>query len=260
MSYKLKISIIQSDIYWENVDMNLSRFSELMKKMDDDTDVVILPEMFSTGFTMNAKKYAEDFNGKTFRWMKDCTARFNFSLAGSFIFSEGEGIFNRFVWMNPGGDFHLYDKRHLFRMGGETEHYVQGRSKLVIEFNNWKICPLICYDLRFPVWSRNSEGYDLLIYVANWPASRSFAWNTLLRARAIENQSYVAAANRIGKDGEGVKYSGESMILDPKGFPVHKVIKGKQVVISEVIDLQELKIFRKKFPVAEDADTYKIII
>jgi predicted amidohydrolase len=137
---------------------------------------------------------------------------------------------------------------------------MEGKSKIIIEYKSWKICPLICYDLRFPVWSRNSEGYDLLIYVANWPASRSYAWDTLLRARAIENQSYVAAVNRIGKDGEGIEYSGESVILDPKGMPLHEVIKGKQAIFSKVLDLEELRTFRKKFPVADDADRYKLLI
>jgi len=259
MSDKLRLSLIQPEILWESIELNLSHFTELLTRVDPATEVVILPEMFSTGFTMQALKMAEGFEGKTFNWMREMAAQFNYALTGSFIFTENTNVFNRLVWMNPSGEYYTYDKRHLFSMGGEKDHYSCGNSRILINYKNWKILPLICYDLRFPVWSRNSDGYDILLYVANWPAVRSYAWNCLLRARAIENQSYVVAVNRIGKDGEGVEYIGESMILDPKGFPMNEVIEKKEMIIFKIIDLQELKDFRKKFPVSADADKFMLI-
>jgi len=259
MKDKLKISLIQTDIVWENIDANISHFSDMLSRVDNDTDIVVLPEMFSTGFTMHAIKLAEEFDDKTVTWMKKSAAAYNFIITGSMIFSFNNRIFNRLIWMNPSGSLSSYDKRHLFRMGMENKHYSPGNSKLIIDFGSWKICPLICYDLRFPVWSRNTEGYDLLIYVANWPSVRTLVWNTLLRARAIENQCYVAAVNRVGKDGEGIEYTGESMILDPNGDLLSGPAENREVIISYSISLDLLNDFRRKFPVANDADNFKLI-
>lgn len=259
MKDSLKISLIQADIIWENVDANLSHFSDLLGRVDTDTDIVVLPEMFSTGFTMDAIKFAEEFDGKTVTWMSKTASKYNFTIAGSMIFSADNKIFNRLIWMNPSGNFSFYDKRHLFSMGMEDMHYSPGNSKLIIDFGSWKICPLICYDLRFPVWSRNTEGYDLLIYVANWPSVRTHVWNPLLMARAIENQCYIAAVNRVGKDGEQIEYSGLSMILDPYGQLLTEPAENREVIISTSISLDILNDLRKKFPVANDADNFKLI-
>lgn len=259
MNKILKISLIQAEIIWENIEANLSHFSDLLARVEHETDIVILPEMFATGFTMNTTGLAEGFNDKVISWMRKSAALHNFTITGSMIFSEENGIFNRLIWMNPSGTFSFYDKRHLFRMGMENKHYSPGNSKLIIDFGGWKICPLICYDLRFPVWSRNAEGYDLLIYVANWPSVRSNVWNTLLRARAIENQCYLAAVNRVGNDGEEIEYSGESMILDPHGQLLTQASENKEMVISASIDLDKLNDLRKKFPVSKDSDRFNII-
>jgi predicted amidohydrolase len=208
---------------------------------------------------MDVRKLAEGIGDKTFNWMRNMASEYNISLIGSFICSDTNKHINRLIWMNPTGEFHTYDKRHLFRMGEEHKYFYPGNSRLVVNYRNWRICPLICYDLRFPVWSRNKEDYDLLIYVANWPAVRSQAWNILARARAIENQCYVVAVNRTGKDGKGIKYSGESLVIDPKGYAIKKGLKNKPGIINCAIGLDELKEIRQKFPVFEDADDFTII-
>ena len=257
----LKISMIQSNIIWEDVKANLLHYDDMLGKVDPDTDIVILPEMFSTGFTMNSEKMSEGFDGVIFQWLKTKADAHNFIITGSMIFRDGNKIFNRLVWMNPSGSFSLYDKRHLFRMGKENEHYSRGSEKLIVDYKGWRICPLICYDLRFPVWSRNSAaGYDLLIYTANWPASRSHAWNTLLRARAIENQCYVAGLNRVGTDGEGIQYSGESVIIDAKGYNLTEAKGAGEEIISTALDHKSLAEYRKRFPVSSDSDDFQINI
>ena len=260
MKNTLKISLVQTDIAWEDIDANLLHLNDLIYKVDSDTDIVILPEMFSTGFSMETEKLAEDFEGKTLRWMRSSAERYDIALTGSLIFRQGSKIYNRLIWMNPSGTFSYYDKRHLFRMSGENEFFSAGNSKLIIEYHGWKFCPMVCYDLRFPVWSRNKENYDVLIYIANWPAARSFAWNTLLRARAIENQCYVAAVNRVGMDGWKVEYSGESMILDPMGTMISQMPENNETIISASLDFETLNDFKKKFPVNIDADDYTILI
>jgi predicted amidohydrolase len=183
MSNVLKIAMIQSDIIWENIEENLSRYDKMLEKIDPDTDLVILPEMFSTGFSMNVKSLSESAGGRAVEWMKAVAALKNIVITGSIIFAEDERYYNRLIWMDQSGIALTYDKRHLFRMGKENSYYSQGSRKLIVRLKGWKICPLICYDLRFPVWSRNKEeSYDMLIYIANWPSSRNYAWNTLLKA------------------------------------------------------------------------------
>ena len=258
MEKSLKISLIQTDVIWENVDANLMHNGNLISGLDADTDIVVLPEMYSTGFSMNIKN-AEKINGTTIEWMKNTARKNNIVVTGSIIFSENNKIFNRLIWMDPSGSYSFYDKRHLFRMGKEGEYYSQGTDKLIVDYNGWKICPLICYDLRFPVWSRNVEGYDILIYVANWPSSRINAWNTLLKARAIENQCYVIGVNRVGVDGNKLDYPGESMFIDPKGQILNE-ISDRDTIITRTLNLDILNDFRRQFPVSKDADNFKIII
>ena len=214
----MKITIIQSDLVWEDKVANLARFDTHINNIQESTDIVVLPEMFSTGFSMNTAALAESMDGKTIQWMSNHAQTLDAVVTGSLIIKENGQFYNRLIWMKPDGTFEQYDKRHLFGMGsGEDKHYTAGTERLIVTYKGWKICPLICYDLRFPVWSRNTVDYDVLIYTANWPEPRSFHWKTLLVARAIENQSYVIGVNRVGVDALGSLHSGDSCVINPYG-------------------------------------------
>ena len=259
MSYNLKVSCIQSDLIWENADQNLKQFSEKFNQFPNDTELIVLPEMFTTGFTMNALGMAENMDGKTFCWLKEQAEKHNKIILGSVIIQDNKKYYNRCITMFPNGEYYTYDKGHLFRMEKEHEDYTKGESKTIFKHNDWRICTLICYDLRFPVWSRNQNDYDLLIYIASWPESRREVWKTLLKARAIENQSYVIGVNRIGSDGEGISYSGDTVIIGPKGEIISSAKDYTEEIISAELSLDKLKQFREKFPVALDADNFKIL-
>ena len=259
MTNNLKISCVQSDLNWENIEQNLNMFSEKIKHIPSETDIVVLPEMFTTGFSMNSIELAESMDGKSFRWMKAQADKYNKIIIGSVIIKEDKNYYNRCITMFPNGEFYTYDKGHLFRMEKEHEDFTKGEQKTIFKHNGWRICTLICYDLRFPVWSRNQDDYDLLIYIASWPESRREVWNTLLKARAIENQSYVVGVNRIGKDGEGIAYSGDTVIIDPKGRIIKKAEDYKEEIINAELSLNELNQFREKFPVFLDADNFKLL-
>lgn len=259
MLSNLKVSCIQADLVWENIDQNLEMFSKKMRDIPSDTELVILPEMFTTGFSMNSIELAENMDGKSFHWLKDQAEKFNKIILGSIIIKENNNFYNRCITMFPDGKYYTYDKGHLFRMEKEHEDFTKGENKTIFKHNGWRICTLICYDLRFPVWSRNKNEYDLLIYIASWPESRREVWNTLLKARAIENQSYVVGVNRIGKDGEGITYSGDTVIIDPKGRIITKANDYKEEIISAELSLNELEKFREKFPVFLDADDFKLL-
>jgi omega-amidase len=265
MKNNFSISLIQSEIIWERVEDNREHFGKLIMACPDGTDLIILPEMFSTGFSMNAQQIAEKYseNMPTIKWMKEASARKNACICGSVSVSENEEYYNRLIWVQPNGLIFTYDKRHLFSFAGEQNHYKNGNKRLIVEWQGWKICPLICYDLRFPVWSRNAltengADYDLLIYVANWPEIRRSPWEKLLYARAIENQAYLAGVNRVGADGNGHSYSGDSVILNPRGEVVNSAMKGEEKIISASLSMSELVDFRSKFPVLSDADTFRI--
>lgn len=257
----LTISIIQSNLHWHDVDANLAMFEEKIWQIEKQSDLILLPEMFNTGFTNETVKLGEVMNMKTFRWMKQQAAQTNAVVAGSYIVREGKQFFNRLVWMLPDGNYRTYDKRHLFRMANENKYFDEGAERLIVNLKGWKICPLICYDLRFPVWSRNvwinpqEPDYDLLIYVANWPAARTFAWDILLQARAMENLSYVVGLNRVGEDGNGIKYDGHSAVIDPKGNYLKKLDNSQGICTSE-LDYAAMVNFRKKFPAQQDADRF----
>ena len=255
----LKIIISQADVIWENAKANLEAFTTTIHSIEA-TDLIILPETFSTGFSMNSAKLAEPMGGLTMAWMADIAKQSNAVIAGSLILEEGGKIYNRFIWMRPDGTFEKYDKRHLFTMGNEHNHYTKGQENLIVELKGWNICPQICYDLRFPVWSRNNSKnpYDLLIYVANWPEVRIAAWEKLLYARAIENQCYVAAVNRIGVDREGVNCIGNSMLIDSKGDQLWKATDSKEETKTALLSMKELNAFREKFPVLEDGDGFTL--
>lgn len=254
----LTIAYIQANLVWENSEANLQKFENQFKDIDK-ADIVILPEMFNTGFTMNVAKQAQQHDGVVVKWMQEQATTHNFAVFGSVIINDAGKIFNRFIMAYPNQKINWYDKRHLFRMGKEHENFTAGSKIQISEYSNWRIRPLICYDLRFPVWSRNTNNYDLLIYVANWPAARRNVWNTLLKARAIENQCYVVGVNRIGKDGMNIEYSGDSMIINPKGNIVSELPVNKEGIGITTISLNELQKFRDKFPVGFDADDFNIL-
>jgi omega-amidase len=257
MKEKLNITLVQTELYWEEKYNNLARFDALIGKIEN-ADIIVLPEMFTTGFSMQAEKLGEKMDGTTVKWIIQKAKEKNCAVCGSVIIEENNKYFNRFVWSDEAGNVFTYDKRHLFRMGNEQEHYSAGNKKIIIDYKGWKIQPLICYDLRFPVWSRNSNNnYDLLLYVANWPEARRHPWMTLLAARAIENQCCVAGVNRIGTDGRGINHSGDSMLIDFKG-EIIQTADAKEIILNADISLSELNDFRMKFPVSKDADEFEI--
>lgn len=255
---KINLALVQFDPVWEAVEPNLKKLEILLSDLPNTVDIVILPEAFATGFSMDAEKVAESMNGQSVTWMKRMAAEKQFVVCGSLFIVEEGNYYNRFVWVNKEGDLLTYDKRHLFSMGVEDANYSKGKQQLIIEYKGWRIFPQICYDLRFPVWSRNVHQYDLLINVANWPASRRKVWKTLLKARAIENQCYVAAVNRLGEDGNSISYSGDSLGIDYKGEVISKM-KNREGIELFMIDRQNLKKFKIKFDTLKDGDRYMLI-
>ena len=255
-------TIIQSALFWEDKRANLEQFEQKINTLTTKTNLVILPEMFTTGFSMRTEDLAETMDGPTVTWMKKMAIEHSIILTGSIIIKDNQQYFNRLIWMLPNGRFGYYDKRHLFAFAGEEKYYTPGNKRLITSVNGFKIQLLICYDLRFPVWTRQANQanpeYDILIVVANWPASRSHAWKTLLAARAIENQCYVIGVNRIGEDGHNSYHSGDSTIIDPLGNilftqadePMVHTIKLKKENLNEI---------RNKFPFGKDADAFQII-
>jgi len=258
----LTITIIQTDLKWEDKKANLHNLEEKIMSIRENTELVVLPEMFSTGFSMNPERLAEDMKGPTLDWMREVAARKRIILTGSVIIKEDEDYFNRLIWMLPNGSYGYYDKRHRFAFAGEDEHYTAGRKRLLTSVKGWKILPLVCYDLRFPVWSRQTPGeaqleYDILLYVANWPERRSLAWKTLLRARAIENQAYVIGVNRVGDDGNHIHHSGDSMIIDPLGEILYEKANAEDVH-TLTLRKERLTEVRERFPFWRDADHFSI--
>lgn len=253
----MKIALIESSLHWGDVRKNLNHFQELLNKLESDCKMVFLPEMFSTGFTMKPEKLEVKVIEEVPNWMIDMSVKHNVAIGGSTIAISKEGFFNRFYFCLPNGEIFHYDKRHLFRMGDEDQHYRSGIERKIFYFERWRILPQVCYDLRFPVWSRNRGDYDLLVNVANWPAARQDVWSTLLKARAIENQCYVVGVNRTGAD-PNVNYAGGSVVFSPKGEILSFTSKKSPKIIYANIDLDALNLFRKKFPVWKDADEFEI--
>jgi predicted amidohydrolase len=257
MSTHLRVTLVQSELAWQDPAANRHRLAVHFRGLVGHTDLVVLPEMFSTGFSMAAAELAEDMDGPTIDWMREEAAALGCVIAGSLIVRDGGRCYNRLVWARPDGSLEHYDKRHLFRLAGEQEHYAAGSRRLVVALKGWRVCPMVCYDLRFPVWSRSRGDYDLLLYVANWPQRRALAWSTLLRARAIENQAYVVGVNRIGKDGNGTTYAGDSVALDFLGQPLSSEGGGDRVETA-VLDLESLRAYRASFPAHLDADRFEL--
>jgi predicted amidohydrolase len=259
----LKISAIQSSLTWEDIDSNLAAFEKKISELSDNTDLIVLPEMFSTGFSMNPEKLAEKPDGKTTGWMQAMAKQANSVLTGSIIVEEEGKFFNRMIWMQPDGNYFTYDKKHLFSIAGENTVYTAGKKKLIIDLKGWKVCPLICYDLRFPVWCRNSYKaneyeYDLLIFVANWPQVRGHPWKTLLSARAMENLSYVIGVNRVGEDGNKIPHTGDTRIIDPKGNVISQASPNAEFTCRATLDAALLKNFRNKFSIGPEWDHFII--
>lgn len=255
----LKVTIVQPDLAWHDAKANLAQFTKGINNIDSTTDLVVLPEMFTTGFTMDAADNADTMDGIAIERMLQWAKKTDAAICGSLIIKDGSRYFNRFIFAKPDGALDHYDKRHLFRLAGEVANYSPGDRTIVVEWRDWRICPMVCYDLRFPVWSRNNAAldYDLLVYVANWPGRRHHAWQTLLRARAIENLSFVAGVNRCGTDGNDLPYSGGSAVIDYLGHDLADL--GDAVGQTTVtLDKNALRSFREKLPFHVDADRFSI--
>ena len=259
----LTITLIQSDLKWEDKKANLDKFSRTIGSIKEKPELIILPEMFSTGFSMRPEFLAEKMEGETVNWMKKTSHAKNAILTGSLIIEDGGKYYNRLIWMLPNGEYGYYDKRHMFAYGKEDKHYTPGNKRLIASVKGWKINLQVCYDLRFPVWARqqstdNSLEYDLLIYIANWPERRNHAWKTLLQARAIENQSFVVGVNRVGDDGNNIHHSGDSMIVDPLGTVIYHNAE-EEDVFTYTLQKKTLEEVRKKVPFWKDGDRFALI-
>lgn len=255
MNQNLNISLIQTDLAWENPQANFRNFEEKLNTLTDNPDLIILPEMFNSGFSMH---FSEKKPSESLQWMSNLANKMQAALYGSIAISENDMSFNRGCFVKPDGEQHFYDKKHLFKYGKEHETYTAGSGPIILDYKNWKIRPLICYDLRFPVWSRNvAPYYDLLIYVASWPMPRIEAWKTLLKARAIENQCYVIGVNRIGKDGNGLNYNGQSLVVDYTGEVITNA-ENKDGIFSADLSFENLQNFRTRFPFLGDADAFEL--
>ena len=256
----LTFTLIQTNLFWENKQANLEMLTQKIESINTKTQVVILPEMFSTGFSMQPHLFAEKMNGTTVQWMQQLAAKHKIIIAGSVMIEDEKNYYNRFIWMQPNGAFGTYDKRHCFAFANEDKHYKAGNKKTIAQVNGWKINLQICYDLRFPVWSRQENSkdlFDVLIYVANWPTRRSNAWKSLLVARAIENQCYVIGVNRVGVDGNNIEHNGDSMVINPLGETLyHKAFD--EDIFTITLDKNLLEEVRNKFPFWKDADEFVI--
>jgi predicted amidohydrolase len=254
---KLKIAWIQTDLEWENPAVNRQRMGQKIAEITTAVDLIVLPELFTTGFTMNAQAVAETMQGDTIAWLQQVAKAKNCAISGSLVIEEKGNFYNRLVFVFPNGDLKTYDKRHLFTLAGEDKVYTAGRDKLIIDYRGFKICPLICYDLRFPVFSRNTEKYDLLLFVANWPSPRIVAWDALLKARAIENCCYVVGVNRLGIDANALDYPGHSKGIDFAGNLLHDSASKAEVAGVEIGKI-ELLDFRTRFAFLDDQDVFTV--
>ncbi len=259
----LKLALIQANLFWEDTEKNLAAFEIKIHAVEEGTDLIVLPEMFNTGFSINPEKISEESLGNTFSWMQQMAKQKNAAVTGSVVTRENDNYFNRLYWVFPDGTYRQYNKKHLFRLGKEWQVFSAGSQKTIVEYKGWKICPLICYDLRFPVWSKNCMidgkfGYDLLIYVANWPKVRNYVWKHLLIARALENQAYVVGVNRVGSDGNSIKHTGDSMVLNAAGEIQAQAKPFKEEILSTVISKTGLEAFREQFRFSLDWDDFTI--
>jgi omega-amidase len=254
----MKLALIQTELYWENHNENKALLQEKINAISQYVDLIVLPEMFTSGFTMNPKNVAQTMQGEAISWLKETAKNKNCALTGSLVIEENGNYFNRLVFVFPTGEIQTYDKRHLFTLAGEDKVYTAGKDKLIVDYKGFKICPLICYDLRFPVFARNVEDYDVLIYVANWPKPRVNAWDILLKARAVENMSYVIGVNRVGIDANNLEYVGHSQAIDYLGNYIQEPQEIEGVFIVE-LDKNEMQETRKKLNFLNDRDNFKLV-
>lgn len=256
----LRVTLVQSMLHWEDAEANRVMFSAKLRDLKGATDLIVLPEMFTTGFSMRSTELAERMEGPTVAWMKGQAKALDAALFGSVIIAEDGKCFNRGLFVKPDGQVVVYDKRHLFRFANETDHYSAGKERVVVEWRGWRVLLQVCFDLRFPVFARNRGEYDAILYVANWPEVRRYPWSQLLLARAIENQVYVAGVNRVGMDGKGIHYSGDSVVVDPRGVVIGNVAPSQEGCTTVALDWNALEDFRAKFPVAREADDFELRI
>lgn len=254
----LRVTLVQSMLHWEDAAANRAMFAGQLGALKGATDLVVLPEMFPTGFSMRSEELAEEMNGPTVQWMREQAKVLDAAIYGSVIISESGKCFNRGLFVKPDGEVIHYDKRHLFRFANENDHYSAGADRVVATWRGWRILLQICFDLRFPVFARNRGDYDAALYVANWPEARRYPWSQLLIARAIENQCYVAGVNRVGMDGKGIHYTGDSVVIDPRGAVIGSVEPAMEGCTTTVLDASALSDFREKFPVGLDADDFEL--
>ncbi|MEO8589638.1 MAG: amidohydrolase [Flavobacteriales bacterium] len=254
----LRVTLVQSMLHWEDAAANRAMFGEKLAGLKGTTDLIVLPEMFTTGFSMSSAQLAETMDGATVAWMREQAKEADAALYGSVIITEGGKYFNRGLFVRPDGQVTSYDKRHLFRFADETNHYSAGTERVVVEWRGWRLLLQVCFDLRFPVFSRNRSDYDAILYVANWPEARRYPWSQLLIARAIENQCYVVGENRVGMDGKGIHYTGDSVVIDPRGAMIAQVEPSTEGNATVSLDRIALEDFRRKFPVEKDADGFSL--
>jgi predicted amidohydrolase len=254
----LSVTLVQAPLAWQDPPANRRRFTAIIAALPGLGDLIVLPEMFTTGFTMEPEHHAETMDGPSIAWMAQTAHRHGVTLCGSLVIRDANSFRNRLIWMTAGGEMAWYDKRHLFRMANEDQHYSAGSGRQIVEIKDWRICPLICYDLRFPVWSRGANAFDLQVFVANWPAARRSAWRALLPARAVENQCYCIGVNRVGTDGNGVAYSGDSLAADPLGNVIADLGAAEQSVTVRLDGVALLR-YREKFPAWRDADAFRLL-
>ena len=254
----LRVTLVQPDIAWKNADTNRNKIRELLSAGAEMTDLVLLPEMFTTGFCTEPDSIAETMDGDTIRWMKRTAESLKCSVAGSLVIRDSKRHFNRLIYIDRYANMTWYDKRHLFRMAEEEVKFTAGRKRLIVPLNGWQINFQICYDLRFPVWAKNQNDYDVLVNVANWPEARRDVWHTLLRARALENQCYAIGVNRVGTDGNGISHKGESMVIDPKGNSLDGIMSTEEEIHTFTLSWEDLTRFREKFPVWKDWDSFSL--
>ena len=258
MKTHLNITLIQSDLFWENVNSNLSSFGKLISNIKG-ADIILLPEMFNTSFSPKSSHLAESMDGKTINWMKDISKAKGCAIAGTLMVKEDGKVFNRLVWVSKSETIYTYDKHHLFSLIKEEKYISKGEKRLIVELDGYKICPLICYDLRFPVFSRNDMEYDLLIYLANWPVKRIDAWDALLKARSIENQCYTIGVNRVGEDGNEIPFNGHSKVFDAFGKELFSATENKEEVLQFEISLGDLKLKRRQMNFLQDRDNFSLL-
>jgi len=251
----IRVTTIQSNLIWEDIDANLEQFSHKIAPLKGKTDIVILPEMFTTGFTMNREALAEEPQGKTFQWLYQQALTIDAAITGSYIVKEKNAYYNRLIWMQPDGKYSVYNKHYLFTKAKEHEYYERGKGRVVVDWKGWKICPLICYDLRFPLWARNNVGYDLLLYIASWPTTRSHHWKSLLMGRAIENQCFTIGVNRVGLDGNEFYYSGDTSVIDYSGGIIYQTAHAEDT-FTALLNYEAQKAYRDKLRFLPDQDGY----